>query len=97
VSRLVAFEAGPWRCALLSGPSQIQKRWPQGSCQELGLSLVSSLILVIKYLKCHFYKISLGDLRAILCLFKIFFLYITIREGLGNKVKVENNYSILGR
>jgi hypothetical protein len=60
----------------------------------LGLSLVSSLISVIKYLKCHFHKISLGGLRAMLCLFKFF---SNIRGGLGNKVGVENNYSILGR
>jgi hypothetical protein len=48
---------------------------PQGSCQEQGLSLVSSLISVIKYLKCHFHKISLGGLRTTLCLFKFFFEY----------------------
>jgi hypothetical protein len=52
------------------------------------------LISAIKYLKCHFHKISLGGLRAILCLFKFF---SNIREGLGNKMRVENNYSILGR
>jgi hypothetical protein len=50
--------------------------------------------LVIKYLKCHFHKISLGGLRAIPCLFKF---SSNIREGLGNKMGVENNYSILGR
>jgi hypothetical protein len=91
---LVAFEAGPWRCALLSGPSQSWRRWPQSSCQELGLLLVSGLISVIKFLKCHFHKISLGCLRAILCLFK---LSLNIREGLGNTMRVENNCSILGR
>jgi hypothetical protein len=70
-------------------------RWPQGSHQELGLSLVSSLISVIKYLKCHFHKISLGGgLMAVLCLFKF---SLNIREGLGNKMRVKNNYSILGR
>jgi hypothetical protein len=35
-----------------------------------------------------------GGLRAILCLFKS---SSNIREGLGNKMRVENNYSILGR
>jgi hypothetical protein len=29
-------------------------------------------------------------------LFKVFF-FLTIREGLGNKMRVENNDSILGR
>jgi hypothetical protein len=41
-----------------------------------------------------FSKISLRGLRAILCLFKFF---SNIREGLGNEMRVENNYSILGR
>jgi hypothetical protein len=50
-------------------------RWPQGSCQELDLSLVSGLISVIEYLKYHFHKISLGALRAILYLFKFFLEY----------------------
>jgi hypothetical protein len=36
----------------------------------------------------------MGVLRAILCLFK-FSSYIS--EGLGNKMRVENNYSVLGR
>jgi hypothetical protein len=36
----------------------------------------------------------MGDLRAILCLFKF---SLNIKEGLGNKMRVENNYSILGR
>jgi hypothetical protein len=94
VSHLVALEAGLWRCALLSGPSRSWRRWPQGSCQELGLSLVSGLISAIKYLKCHFHKISLEGLRAILCLFKF---SSNIREALGNKMRVGNNYSILGR
>jgi hypothetical protein len=57
-------------------------------------SLLSRIILVIKYLKCHFLKISFGGLKAILCLFTCF---SNIRGGLGNKVGVENNYSILGR
>jgi hypothetical protein len=78
----------------LSGPSGNWRRRPQGSRQKLGLSLVSSLISVIKYLKCHFHKISLGGLRATLCLFKF---SLNIREGLGNKMRAENNYSILGR
>jgi hypothetical protein len=60
----------------------------------LGLSLVPSLISVIKCLKCHFYKISLKGFRAIPCLFKF---SSNIREGLGNKMRVENNDSILGR
>jgi hypothetical protein len=94
MSHLDALEAGPWRCALLSGPVSELKEWPQGSRQELGLSLFSSLISVIKYLKCHFHKISLGGLKAILCLFRF---SLNIREQLGNKVRVENNYSILGR
>jgi hypothetical protein len=64
-----------------------------GSRQELGLLLVSSLISVIKYLKCHFHKISLGGLKAILCLFKF---SLDIREILGNKMGVENKYSGLG-
>jgi hypothetical protein len=94
VSCLVALEAGPWRCALSSGPSRSWRRWPQGSHQELGLSLVSGFISAIKYLKCHFHKLSFGGLRATLCLFKF---SSNIREGLGNKMRVENNYSILGR
>jgi hypothetical protein len=65
-----------------------------GQHQELGLSLVSGLISVIKYLKCHFHKISLRGLRATLCLFKLF---SNIRGRLGNKVGIENNYSILER
>jgi hypothetical protein len=52
------------------------------------------LISVIKYLKCHFHKISLGELRVSLSLFKF---SLNIREGLGNKMRVQNNYSILGR
>jgi hypothetical protein len=83
VSCLVAFEAGPWRRALLSGPSGSWRRWPQGSLQELGFLLVSSLISVIKYLKCHFHKISLGSLRATLCLK----FCLNIREGLGDKIR----------
>jgi hypothetical protein len=63
----------------------------QGSRQELGLFLVSNLI---RYLKCHFHKLSLGGFRATLCLFNF---SLNIREGLGNKIRVENNYSILGR
>jgi hypothetical protein len=90
VSHLVALEAGPWRRALLSGPSRSWRRKPQGGRQELGLSLVSA----IKYLKCHFHKIFLGGLRATLCLFKF---SSTIREGFGNKMRVEDNYSILER
>jgi hypothetical protein len=83
-------------CALLLDPSRSWRRCPQGSCQELGFLLVSSLISVVKYLKCHFHKISLGEraLRATLCLFKF---CLNIREGLRNKMRVENNYSILGR
>jgi hypothetical protein len=50
--------------------------------------------LSYKYLKCHFHKISLGSLRATLHLFKF---SLNIREGLGNKMRVENNYFILGR
>jgi hypothetical protein len=65
-----------------------------GQTSRAGLSLVSSLVSVIKYLKCHFHKFSLGGLRATLCLFKF---SLNIREGLGNKMRVENNYSILGR
>jgi hypothetical protein len=64
VSHLVALEAGPWRHALLSSQSGSWRRKPQGSHQELGLLLVSSLISVIKYLKCHFYKISLGGVEG---------------------------------
>jgi uncharacterized membrane protein len=94
VSHLVALEAGPWRHALFSTLSRSQRRWPQGSQKELGLLLVSGLISVIKSLKCHFHKISLGGVRAIICLFKF---SLTIREGLGNTMRVENNYSILGR
>jgi hypothetical protein len=60
----------------------------------VGLSLVSGLVSAIKCLKCQFHKISLGDLRAILCLFKF---SLNIKEGLGNKMRVENNYSILGK
>jgi hypothetical protein len=60
-----------------------------------GLLLVSNLISVIKYLKCHFQKISLMGLRATLCLFNFF--PPNIREGLGNKIRVKNNYFILGR
>jgi hypothetical protein len=41
------------------------------------------------YFKCHFHKISLGGLRATLCLFKF---SLNIREGLGNKMRVENNW-----
>jgi hypothetical protein len=93
MSHLVVLGADPWRCVLLSGPAGTW-RWPQGSCQELGLSLVSSLISDIKYLKCHFHKISLRGLRTNFCLFKF---SSNIREGLGNKVRIENNYSILGR
>jgi hypothetical protein len=48
---------------------------PSGQLSRAGLSLVSSLISVFTYLKCHFHKISLGELRAILCLFKPFFDY----------------------
>jgi hypothetical protein len=51
----------------------------------LGLSLVSSLISVIKYLKCHFHQISLGSLKA-------FNFFLNIREGLGNKMRAENNW-----
>jgi hypothetical protein len=36
-----------------------------------------------------FSKISLGGLRATLCLFKF---SLNIREGLGNKMSVENNW-----
>jgi hypothetical protein len=79
----------PWRCALLSGPSRSWRWWPQGSRQELGLLLVSNVISVIRYLKCHFHKISLGGLRATPCLFKF---SLNIREGLGNKMRVENNW-----
>jgi hypothetical protein len=50
--------------------------------------------LSYKYLKCHFHKISLGGLRATLCLFKF---SLNISEGLGNKMRGENNCSILGR
>jgi hypothetical protein len=35
-----------------------------------------------------------GGLRATLCLF---YFSLNIREGLGNKMRFENNYSILGR
>jgi hypothetical protein len=59
------------------------ERWPQGSHQELGLSLVSSLISVIKYLKCHFHKIPLEGLRAFpACLsgFVVVVVVFTIRE-----------------
>jgi hypothetical protein len=94
VSCLVALEADPWRHVLLSGPSPSWRRWPQGSHLVLGLLLVSTLILVIKYLKCYIHMISLGVLRAILCLFKF---CSNIREGLGNKMRAENNYSVLGR
>jgi hypothetical protein len=94
MSHLVVLEAGPWGRALLSSPSWSWRRWPQGTCQELGLLLASCFVSVIKYLKCHFHKISLGGLRAFLCLFK---LSLNVREGLGNKMRVENNYSILGR
>jgi hypothetical protein len=52
--------------------------------------VVSGLLLVVKYLKCHFHKISLGVLRAILCPPKFF---SNIRGGLRNKVGVENKHS----
>jgi hypothetical protein len=60
-----------------------------GQPSRTGLLLVSNLISVIKYLKCHFHKISLGGLRAIPCLFKF---SLNIRERLGNKMRVENNW-----
>jgi hypothetical protein len=95
MSCLIALEAGPWRYVLLSNPSRSWRRWPQGSRQELGLSLVSGLLSAIKYLKCHFHKISPErGLGATPCLFKF---SLNIREGLGNKMRVEKNYSILGR
>jgi hypothetical protein len=84
----------PLEVCIVVGPSQSWRRWPQGSLQELGLSLVSGFISVIQYLKCHFHKISLEGLRATFYLFKF---SLNIREGLGNKMRVENNYSILGR
>jgi hypothetical protein len=77
---------------VLVSPSQSWKRWLHGICQEVGLLLVSGLLLAIKYLKCHFHKISLEG-GGILCLFKF---SLNIREGLGYKMRVENNYSILG-
>jgi hypothetical protein len=32
----------------------------------------------MKYLKCHFHKISLGGLRAILCLFKFLLFFLIL-------------------
>jgi hypothetical protein len=49
---------------------------------------------LLNTLKAIFHKISLVGLRAILYLFKF---SLNIREGLGNKIRIENNYSILGR
>jgi hypothetical protein len=93
VSRLVVLEAGPGGvCCPVH--LEVGGGGLRGRCQELGLSLVLGLISAIKYLKCHFHKISLGGLRTILHLFKF---SLNIREGLGNKMRVENNYSILGR
>jgi hypothetical protein len=34
--------------------------WPQGSHQELGLTVVLGFFLVVKILKCHFHNISVG-------------------------------------
>jgi hypothetical protein len=45
---------------------------------QLGLTVVSGLFSVVKYLKCHFHKISLGGLRATLCLFKFLFFFFQI-------------------
>jgi hypothetical protein len=84
----------PLEVCVVVGPSRSWRRWPLGSRQELGLSLVSGFVSAIKYLTCHFHKISLGGLRAILCLFKF---SLNIREGLRNKIRVENNYAILGK
>jgi hypothetical protein len=91
MSCLVVLGADPYRCALFLAHLEVGegsfrtavKRWA-----------FTDLISVIKYLKYHFHKISLGDLRATLPLFKF---SLNIREGLGNKMRIENNYSILGR
>jgi hypothetical protein len=56
--------------------------WSQASSQLLNI------------LNAIFTRSPWGGLMAVLCLFKF---SLNIREGLGNKMRVKNNYSILGR
>jgi hypothetical protein len=70
------------------------RRWPQGSHQELGLSLFSSLISLLNTLNAIFTRSPCGiggPSSACLSFFS------NIREALGNKMRIENNYFILGR